>query len=65
MVDYAALDQIIAEVIQANPKQAEEFRSGKDKIIGFFIGQVKKKIQFNDLQQLQELIIKKLKGETS
>ena len=33
---------IVDEIIAANPKQAEQFRSGKTKLLGFFVGQVMK-----------------------
>jgi len=40
--DTVAIEQIIDEVIKANPSQAAEYRSGKDKLLGFFVGQVMK-----------------------
>ncbi len=40
--DTGALEKVIREVIAANPKQAEDFRAGKDKLLGFFVGQVMK-----------------------
>ncbi len=40
--DTGALEKAIREVIAANPKQAEDFRAGKDKLLGFFVGQVMK-----------------------
>ena len=40
--DPSTLLPIIEEIISANPKQAKQFRSGKTKIIGFFVGQVMK-----------------------
>jgi aspartyl-tRNA(Asn)/glutamyl-tRNA(Gln) amidotransferase subunit B len=42
VADSAQLDPIIARVIQANPAQAEEYRSGKEGLLGFFVGQVMK-----------------------
>lgn len=33
---------IIDQVLEANPKQLEDFRSGKDKLFGFFVGQIMK-----------------------
>jgi aspartyl-tRNA(Asn)/glutamyl-tRNA(Gln) amidotransferase subunit B len=38
--DSSAITGIIDSVIAANPKQVEEFLSGKDKVIGFLVGQV-------------------------
>jgi aspartyl-tRNA(Asn)/glutamyl-tRNA(Gln) amidotransferase subunit B len=40
--DTGALEMIIAEVIKANPGQAADYKSGKDKLFGFFVGQVMK-----------------------
>ena len=40
--DTSALAAIIDEVIAANPSQVEQYRSGKDKLFGFFVGQVMK-----------------------
>lgn len=40
--DTGAIETIIAEVIKANPGQAAEYKSGKDKLFGFFVGQVMK-----------------------
>jgi aspartyl-tRNA(Asn)/glutamyl-tRNA(Gln) amidotransferase subunit B len=40
--DVAALEAIVAQVVEANPEQAEEFRQGRDRVLGFFVGQVMK-----------------------
>jgi len=40
--DEGQLAQIIAEVIAKNPKSVEDFQSGKEKAIGFLVGQVMK-----------------------
>jgi aspartyl-tRNA(Asn)/glutamyl-tRNA(Gln) amidotransferase subunit B len=40
--DTGALGKIIEEVVAANPKQVEQFRSGKTQVIGFLVGQVMK-----------------------
>jgi aspartyl-tRNA(Asn)/glutamyl-tRNA(Gln) amidotransferase subunit B len=40
--DTDEIEKIIDDVIKANPSQAAEYRSGKDKLFGFFIGQVMK-----------------------
>lgn len=40
--DSGELEKIIAEIVQANPKQVAQFLSGKEKILGFFMGQVMK-----------------------
>ena len=42
ITDEAALTKVIEEVISANPSQLKEYRSGKDKLFGYFVGQVMK-----------------------
>ena len=42
ITDTSAIEAIVDKVIAANPGQAEEYRAGKDKLIGFFVGQVMK-----------------------
>jgi aspartyl-tRNA(Asn)/glutamyl-tRNA(Gln) amidotransferase subunit B len=40
--DASAIDPIIDEVIAANPQQVAQYRSGKETLFGFFVGQVLK-----------------------
>ena len=40
--DTGALDKAIAEVMAANPDKVAEYRGGKDKLFGFFVGQTMK-----------------------
>ncbi|MCI0516935.1 MAG: Asp-tRNA(Asn)/Glu-tRNA(Gln) amidotransferase subunit GatB [Woeseiaceae bacterium] len=42
ITDSSAIDAIVRAVIKAHPAQVAEYRSGKDKLIGFFVGQVMK-----------------------
>ena len=42
VTDSSAIDAIIAEVMAANPDQVAAYRGGKDKLLGFFVGQVMK-----------------------
>ena len=42
ITDSGAIETIVAAVIEANPSQAADFRAGKDKLLGFFVGQVMK-----------------------
>jgi aspartyl-tRNA(Asn)/glutamyl-tRNA(Gln) amidotransferase subunit B len=61
--DLSALEPVIDQILAANPKQLEEFRSGKDKLLGFFVGQAMKATQGKaNPGLLQELVLKKLKG---
>ncbi|WP_019569548.1 Asp-tRNA(Asn)/Glu-tRNA(Gln) amidotransferase subunit GatB [Thioalkalivibrio sp. ALE11] len=45
ITDTGAIDAIIDEVIANNPKQLEQYKGGKDKLFGFFVGQVMKATQ--------------------
>ena len=40
--DTGEIETIIADVIKANPAQHADFKGGKDKLFGFFVGQVMK-----------------------
>ena len=40
--DSGAIDIIIKEIMDANPDQVESYRNGKEKLFGFFVGQVMK-----------------------
>lgn len=40
--DTGAIDAMIQEIMDANPGQVEAYRGGKDKLFGFFVGQVMK-----------------------
>ncbi len=42
VTDTGAIEKVVDEVIAANPDKVEEYRSGKDKLFGFFVGQVMK-----------------------
>ena len=42
ITDSGAIEGVIDAVIAANPKQLADYRSGKDKLFGFFVGQVMK-----------------------
>ncbi|HEY8540143.1 MAG TPA: Asp-tRNA(Asn)/Glu-tRNA(Gln) amidotransferase subunit GatB [Steroidobacteraceae bacterium] len=61
ITDIGAIEKVIDEVIAANPKQLAEYRSGKDKLFGFFVGQVMKATGGKaNPAQVNELLKKKL-----
>ena len=43
ITDTSAIETIVDEVVAANPSQVAEYQSGKEKLIGFFVGQVMQK----------------------
>jgi aspartyl-tRNA(Asn)/glutamyl-tRNA(Gln) amidotransferase subunit B len=63
ITDAAAIEELIDQVIAANPKQVEHYRGGKKTVAGFFVGQVMKasKGQANPAL-LNELVVKMLEG---
>jgi aspartyl-tRNA(Asn)/glutamyl-tRNA(Gln) amidotransferase subunit B len=40
VTDDKQIEAMIDEVIKSNPEQLEQYRSGKDRLFGFFVGQV-------------------------
>ena len=40
--DESSLNELIDKILEANPHQISEYRSGKTKVFGFFVGQVMK-----------------------
>ena len=61
--DTGALEAAIDEVIAAHPKELEQYRNGKTKLQGFFVGQVMKKTGGRaDPKLTNQLLGKKLKG---
>lgn len=42
VTDMGAIEKVIDEVLAANPDKVAEYRGGKDKLFGFFIGQIMK-----------------------
>ncbi|HUY83020.1 MAG TPA: Asp-tRNA(Asn)/Glu-tRNA(Gln) amidotransferase subunit GatB [Steroidobacteraceae bacterium] len=63
ITDSGFIERVIAEVIAANPKQLADYRAGKDKLFGFFVGQVMKATGGKaNPAQLNELLKAKLGG---
>lgn len=61
--DSGELDIIVDKIIEENPGQVEQYRAGKTKLMGFFVGQVMKQTQGKaNPKQVNELVINKLKG---
>ncbi len=43
MSDSGAIEAMVLEVLEANPQAIEDFKNGKDRAVGFLVGQVMKK----------------------
>ena len=62
ITDSGAIEKVIDEVMAANPDQLADYRSGKDKLFAFFVGQVMKATKGKgNPAQVNELLQKKLK----
>ncbi len=63
VTDTSAIEVLIDKIIAANPQQVADYRSGKDKLFGFFVGQAMKESggKMNP-QQLNDILKKKLSG---
>ena len=63
ITDTGAIEAAIDEVMAKNPGQLADYRSGKDKLFGFFVGQVMKATGGKaNPAQLNELLKRKLAG---
>ena len=63
ITDESAIEQAIDAAMAANPSQLSDYRAGKEKLFGFFVGQVMKATQGKaNPARLNELLRKKLSG---
>ena len=63
VTDTGAIEKVIDEIIANNQNQVEQYRSGKDKVFGFFVGQTMKAMQGKGNPKVVNEILKaKLKG---
>jgi aspartyl-tRNA(Asn)/glutamyl-tRNA(Gln) amidotransferase subunit B len=62
ITDSGAIEQAVDQVLAANPQQVEQFRAGKDKVLGFLVGQIMKATQGKaNPAQVNELLLKRLR----
>jgi aspartyl-tRNA(Asn)/glutamyl-tRNA(Gln) amidotransferase subunit B len=63
ITDSGAIERVVDEVIAANPEQVEQFRAGKDKVLGFFVGKVMQATQGKaNPGQVNQILRDKLKS---
>jgi len=61
--DAGALEKIVDEIIAANPAQVAEYRGGKEKVFGFFVGLAMKASKGKaNPAQMNEILKRKLAG---
>jgi aspartyl-tRNA(Asn)/glutamyl-tRNA(Gln) amidotransferase subunit B len=64
ITDSGAIEQMIDGIITANPQQVAQYRAGKDKLFGFFVGQVMKQSRGKaNPQQVNAILKGKLGAE--
>ncbi|WP_207774791.1 Asp-tRNA(Asn)/Glu-tRNA(Gln) amidotransferase subunit GatB [Sphingosinicella sp. YJ22] len=60
--DTGAIDKVIAEIMAANEDKVAEYRGGKDKLFGFFVGQTMKAMAGKANPQVVNELLKKALG---
>jgi aspartyl-tRNA(Asn)/glutamyl-tRNA(Gln) amidotransferase subunit B len=64
ITDSTAIESLIDEVISANPDQVEQFRAGKEKVLGFFVGQIMKQSKGKaNPGQVNQMLLDKLRND--
>jgi len=59
--DRSALSEVVAEVVDQNPKQAQDYLAGKHQVVGWFIGQIMRATRGKANPQLaRDLLTKEL-----
>ena len=59
ITDTGAIDDVVAKVISNNPKEVAAYKSGKTKLLGFFVGRVMKETRGKANPKLVNEILKK------
>jgi aspartyl-tRNA(Asn)/glutamyl-tRNA(Gln) amidotransferase subunit B len=63
ITDADALVPVAQEIIAAHPKEAADYRAGKNKVLGFFVGQLMKRTKGQANPQLANEIFQRLLAE--
>jgi aspartyl-tRNA(Asn)/glutamyl-tRNA(Gln) amidotransferase subunit B len=59
ITDQTAVEQAVTEVLKTHPQEVEAYRNGREKLFGFFVGQVMKATQGKANPQLVNDILKR------
>jgi aspartyl-tRNA(Asn)/glutamyl-tRNA(Gln) amidotransferase subunit B len=63
ILDTGEIERAVKRAMEANPKLVEDYRKGKEKLFGFFVGEVMKETKGKaNPKLLNELLKEKLKG---
>ena len=63
ITDTGAIEALARDIVAKNPKQAEQFRSGKEGVLGFFVGQLMKASGGKANPQLASDLLRKILAE--
>ena len=63
VTDEAAIERIVDQVLESSPEQVDQYRQGKEKVFGFFVGQVMKASQGKANPQIVNQLLKKKLGK--
>jgi aspartyl-tRNA(Asn)/glutamyl-tRNA(Gln) amidotransferase subunit B len=59
--DSGAIEAVVAQILADNPNQVAEYRAGKEKMLGYLIGQAMKAMKGKaNPQQLNEVLLRML-----
>ncbi len=61
--DTSELEQMVQNVIDKHPKEVSDYRGGKEKVIGFFVGQIMKETRGKANPQMVNDILKRQLGK--
>ncbi len=65
VTDESAIEEIVIKVLENNSGQVEEYKNGKTKVLGFFVGQVMKETKGKANPKIvNDILKKKLTGDT-
>jgi len=63
VTDSGAIEAMVDDVLAGHPEQVEQYRAGKEKVLGFLVGQVMKASKGTaNPQQVNEILRRKLTG---
>jgi aspartyl-tRNA(Asn)/glutamyl-tRNA(Gln) amidotransferase subunit B len=63
--DTASIESAVDKILAANAKQVEQYKSGSEKVFGFFVGQIMKATQGKaNPQKVNEILRERLKAST-
>jgi aspartyl-tRNA(Asn)/glutamyl-tRNA(Gln) amidotransferase subunit B len=63
ITDTGAIEAIARQIVEANPKQAAQYRGGKENLLGFFVGQLMKASGGKANPALASELLKKILSE--